>query len=176
MVGSGPSAEHYKHVCDGRKVATVNAAVGHGSELVDAYGVFELAAYPVFAEKYKQMVDKGVECFTRSAIAKKHEPGGKAVGLQAGYDQRAEGPAGRFCSAGCAMLNAIATFKKPAVIHMLGFTGYEGDDKVIRRKNGAMSRHIAEITNAHRNTRFVLHGGSNLPNQERWRVEREGQI
>lgn len=177
VVGSGPSAQFYKHMCRGRKVATVNAAVGLDQQHPDAYGVFELAAFPVFAEKYKDMVDNGVECFTRKAIISEHNPGGKMVSMDLGYNQAWENKdAGGFCSAGCAMLNAIAAFKTPPTIHMIGFDGYPGDDIDTRRRNAAMSRHIAVITKSHQRTRFVFHGDSVMPNQDQWRVERGGKI
>lgn len=74
------------------------------------------------------------------------------------------------------MLNAVAAYHKPKVIHMIGFDGYEGDDKFTRIRNSAMSKHIEAITRTHRHIKFVLHGTCNLPNQQRWLLEREGVI
>lgn len=166
IVGSGPSARENVAVCEGRKVACVNASLGLVNH-ADAYGVFELEAFPVFANDYARVRAEGTECFTRPVIDKNYQPGGTAVPLTAGYDSSSWGMEGMaFNSAGVAMLNAIAFFKHPDVIHMVGFDGY-GDER-----DGAMSKHIEKITNLYRKTRFVLHGESTMPGQHRWRVER----
>ena len=171
VVGSGPSAKDHLAICEGRKVACVNASLGVVNH-ADAYGVFELEAFPVFAENYAKAQADGAECFTRRIIEKTHAPGGKAVPLSAGYDADVDSMGGvAFNSAGVAMLNAIAFYKKPDVIHMLGFDGYEGDDKFTRIRNNAMSAHIEKITDLYRKIKFVLHGKSNMPRQEHWRVE-----
>jgi hypothetical protein len=176
VVGSGPSAKDHLAICEGRKVACVNASLGVVSH-ADAYGVFELEAFPVFAGSYARALGEGAECFTRKSIEKAHAPGGKTVPLSAGYDASSWGMEGvAFNSAGVAMLNAIAFYKAPAVIHMLGFDGYEGDDKFTRTRNSAMSLHIERITNLYRKTKFVLYGKSNMPRQDRWRVEHAGLV
>lgn len=165
VVGSGPSATQHLAVCEGRKVACVNASINVVSH-ADAYGIFELEAWPQFAEQYALARSNGAMCYTRPAIDKQYSPGGTAVPNTAGYDATSWGMEGfAFNAAGVAMLNAIAFYKKPEVIHMLGFDGY-GDTR-----DTSMSKHIAKITNLYRNTRFILHGKSNMPYQETWRVE-----
>lgn len=164
VVGSGPSAKDHLAICEGRKVACVNASLGVVNH-ADAYGVFELEAFPTFAANYAKAQTDGAECFTRKSIEKAHAPGGKVVPLSAGYDASSWGMDGvAFNSAGVAMLNAIAFYKQPDVIHMLGFDGY-GD-----KRDSAMSAHIERITNLYRKTKFVLYGTSNMPRQDRWRV------
>ncbi len=166
IVGGGPSAEKYRHLCKGRKVACVNASEGMGDLNIDAYGVFENEAFPLFAERWQRMKDNGVECITRRTIDQEHDAGGRILGQQTGYDQTAVAYSDAFCSSGVAMMNAVATFYKPKVIHVIGFDGY-GDDR-----DKAISTHIEKITKAHRGVEFVMYGFSRIPRQNRWRMRR----